>query len=103
METGESADVGGPEHPQGAPVMVLGPPMASHIALGKSQPQFLHLSNEQVGPAWVMVKTGHNELEAQRATQTPSGHTCGGLSLREADRLFGTGWLTVGKHLSQPN
>lgn len=64
METGESADVGGPEHPQGAPVMVLGPPMASHIALGKSQPQFLHLSNEQVGPAWVMVKTGHNELEA---------------------------------------
>ena len=28
---------------------------------------------------------------AQRATQTPSGHTCGGLSLREADRLFGRG------------
>ena len=44
--------------------MVLGPLMASQIASGKSQPQFLHLSNEQVGAAWVMVKTGHNELEA---------------------------------------
>ena len=31
------------------------------------------------------------EILAQRATQTPSGHTCGGLSLREADRLFGRG------------
>ena len=28
---------------------------------------------------------------AQWATQTLSGHTCGGLSLREADRLFGRG------------
>lgn len=33
-------------------------------SLRQSQPQFLHLSNEQVGAAWVMVKTGHNELEA---------------------------------------
>ena len=63
METGDSGEVRGPEEPQRAPVMVLGPPLISHIASGKSQPQFLHLSNEQVGPDWTMVKTGHDELE----------------------------------------